>query len=140
MATLVPAVVIAGGGYLLGLLDLQQTALAAVVLTLVLGQLMGGGNADAAKLVGNEAPDVTLTEVATGETKQLSEYFKSGRPTLIDFYQCAATSPPPARAGAAPQPPHLYHTRRAAPRRLATSGCARWPVGARAPVAPSRRG
>ena len=93
MAAVVPAAVLAAGGYFLGLLDLHGAVLCAVVLTMILGQLMGGGNEAAAALVGKAAPDVTLTEVATGQTKQLSEYLKSGRPTLIDFYQCGLPHP-----------------------------------------------
>ena len=93
MAAVVGAAVLAAGGYFLGVLDLHGAVVCTVVVTLILGQLMGGGNEEAAALVGKAAPDVTLTEVATGQTKQLSEYLKSGRPTLIDFYQCGLPHP-----------------------------------------------
>jgi hypothetical protein len=89
-----PAALLAGAGYASGLLARDHALMlfcAAFFLGKLCATMMGGGTTvDAAALVGQAAPDVTLTEVGGGGLTQqlLSDYVhKTGVPTLVDFYQ-----------------------------------------------------
>ena len=78
---------LAGAGYASGLIT-QDHAIMVFCAAFFLSKLLGGSaGADAEKLVGQPAPDVQLTNIATGKPESLADYIKTGLPTMIDFYQ-----------------------------------------------------
>jgi hypothetical protein len=88
MKALHMAVLIAGGGYISGYV---QPMTCAIIFVYIIWQGIssgGGGSAETAKIVGEKAPDVPLTDPASGNSGSLlKDYVGSGKPVMIDFYQ-----------------------------------------------------